>query len=236
MSGVAFGVPWYVHPAGDPAAWEELRALAPALGFVVVNVHDGPGAPDDPYYPPALAALAALTGVELVGYVDLAYGDRPVRDVLADVGRWMDVAAVQGIMFDQVPSDGRSLVRLAGLADTARRLGARTVMANPGVVPPPDLLELFDVTCVFEGDARAYGAFSPPRWLRAVPPSRIWHLVHTCPASDVLPTLRRAGKLGAGLAWVTDGTLPNPWDHVPAPVRAATTPPPGPDGRTRPPR
>jgi hypothetical protein len=220
VSATAFGVPWYVHPAADPAAWDELLTLAPMLGFVVVNVNDGPGGVDDPYYP---AALAPLAGIDLVGYVDLAYGDRPVAEVFADVGRWMTMAGapVRGIMFDQVPSGGRALVHLNGLAAAARRAGAAMVIANPGVVPQPDLLEIFDVTCVFEGDAQAYAAFRPPPWLREVPPARVWHLVHSCPADEVLATLEGTADRGAGLAWVTDGVLPNPWDHLPGGLRVA---------------
>jgi hypothetical protein len=126
-------------------------------------------------------------------------------------------------MFDQVPSGGVELVHLNGLAAAALRAGATTVIANPGVVPQPDLLEIFDVTCVFEGDAEAYAAFRPPRWLRKVPPTRVWHLVHSCPADEVRATLLRSAAHGAGLAWATDGTLPNPWDHVPAALRAGAS-------------
>jgi hypothetical protein len=140
----------------------------------------------------------------------------------------MAAVPLRGIMFDQVPSDRSAVVQLAGLADAARRLGAATVVANPGVVPAPDLLEIFDVTCVFEGHAQDFGAFHPPRWLQEVPPSRVWHLVHSCPTTEVRATLARAAANGAGLAWVTDGTLPNPWDHVPAPVRVDAATGPGP--------
>lgn len=222
----AAGIPWYVHPATDPAAWAALAALDPRPRFVVVNVHDGPGSAVDPYYPSALGALGHL---DLVGYVDLAYGERPRAEVLDDVWAWRARYDVAGILFDQVPADGRDLVALADLVRDTRRLGARLVIANPGVVPAADHLELFDVTCVFEGDASAHAVFVPPGWLRGVPSDRIWHLVHGCADAERGAVLRRARHLGAGVAWASTGTLPNPWDRLDGPGGGG---PVGPDRRT----
>ncbi len=219
-AGPLLGVPWYVHPAEAPERWDALAGLAPRCRFVVANVHDGPGGADDPWYPRALVALHRH--VPVLGYVDLAYGDRPRRLVLDDVAAWVARYQVDGVFLDQVPSAARAIVGLAQLAEATRRLGAGVVVANPGVVPSPDHLEVFDVTCTFEADAEAYTWFEPPAWLRAVPADRVWHLVHGCPPGLVPALLDRAGRTGAGVAWVTEGVLPNPWDRLPA---ALTTPP-----------
>jgi hypothetical protein len=58
-------------PALDTAPAHE----APARSVAVINMRDGPGEPDDPYYPPVVDRLAK-EGVTMLGYVDAAYGLR----------------------------------------------------------------------------------------------------------------------------------------------------------------
>jgi hypothetical protein len=212
MSTVRTAVPWYVHPAEDPAAWATLAVQEPRPSFAVVNVHDGPGEPDDPWYP---AALAGLRGMRLVGYVDVAYGERPPAEVLRDVRTWLDVYKVGGVMLDQLPADAASVGRCAEYVGAARRAGAGFVVGNPGVEPQLALLARLDVTCVFEGSAEAYADFRPSSALSRIPRSRVWHLVHSCPPHLLAEVTERAGRLGAGHAYVTDRAMPHPWGGFP---------------------
>jgi hypothetical protein len=212
MTAARAALPWYVHPAEDPAAWHRLAGRTPRPSFVVVNVHNGPGSPDDPWYP---EALAQLRGTRLVGYVDLAYGERPVAEVAADVATWLDRYRVGGVMLDQFPADAASTRRCVEYVSAARRAGAGYVVGNPGVVPPLGHLALLDVTCVFEGSAEAYACFAPPSGLSRVPRNRVWHLVHSCPPDDLPRMTARAERLGAGHAFVTDRVMPHPWGGFP---------------------
>jgi hypothetical protein len=100
------------------------------------------------------------------------------------------------------------------LAMLARRAGAGVVVANPGVEPCPELLDLFDVTCVFENTAAAHEELKPPT--ETVDPARRWHLVHGVHPSNLEATLRRADDLGAGLAFATDRPGPHPWTGLAA--------------------
>lgn len=202
--------PWYVHPAADPVAWARLREGAP-LAFAVVNVADGPGEPDDPYYPDALAQVAT----PLVGYVDVGYGRRPRSAILQDAGAWRERYGCTGVMLDQVPSDERSGAWSLDILDALRTSGCDRIVANPGTVPCPALLTACDVTCVFEGNLNAYLRWRSPSWVAAVAgPGRIWHMVHSCPEWLQPAVARRAGRRGAGLVWTTAGTLPNPWSTL----------------------
>lgn len=212
MSSVRTAVPWYVHPAEDPEAWARLASRRPRSSFVVVNVHDGPGGPGDPWYP---AALEPLRGLRLLGYVDVAYGERAPADVQRDVRAWWDLYRIGGVMFDRFPSDAATTGRCVEYVFGARRATASFVAGNPGVVPALGHLALLDVTCVFEGSADDYAGFGHPAALRRVPRSRIWHLVHTCPAPAIGAVWERAGQLGAGHAFVTDRSMPHPWGGLP---------------------
>ncbi|MCW2699432.1 MAG: putative signal peptide protein [Blastococcus sp.] len=213
MTAVRSALPWYIHPAEDPGAWQALAASTLRPSFVVVNVHDGPGRADDSWYP---GALRSLRGVRLVGYVDVDYGRRPRADVLRDVCAWLDVHKVGGVMFDQLPSDAAGIARCSSYVSDARRAGAGFVVGNPGVEPQLGYLAMLDVTCVFEGSAAAYADFRPSAALARVPRARVWHLVHGCPPEDLEAVTARAARLGAGHAFVTDRTFPNPWAGFPA--------------------
>jgi hypothetical protein len=212
-------LPWYVHPAEDPAAWEELATVTPRPSFVVVNVHDGPGKPDDPWYP---AALAKLRGIRLVGYVDVAYGQRDPAAVDDDVRAWMELYRLGGVMLDQLPSGADSTQRVAEYVTGVRRAGAGYVVGNPGTVPHLGHLAMLDVTCVFEGTAAQYEEFRPPAGLSRLPRARVWHLVHTCPADQIDEVTARTAQLGAGHAFVTDREMPHPWGGFPLAAAART--------------
>lgn len=210
-------VPWYVHPAEAPEQWQRLAALGDRVEFAVVNVADGPGLPGDPYYPQALAMLREH-GVRVYGYVDVDYGRRAVSLVEADVRAWLERYGIDGIMFDQVASGLAGLGHNRVLAILARRAGARVVVANPGVEPCSELLDLFDATCVFENDAATHARLEPPAEL--VAPERRWHLVHGVQADHLDAVLARTAELGAGLAFITDRPGPHPWTGLPTPALA----------------
>jgi hypothetical protein len=212
MTSARAALPWYVHPAEDPAAWDQLARLVPRPSFVVVNVHNGPGEPNDPWYP---EALARLRGIRLVGYVDVAYGQRDPAEVLDDVRGWMEMYKLGGVMLDQLPSGADSIQRCAEYVTTARRAGSGFVVGNPGTVPHLGHLAMLDVTCVFEGTAAQYERFRPPAGLSRVPRARVWHLVHSCPPEQLDEVAARTAQLGAGHAHVTDRLMPHPWGGFP---------------------
>ena len=202
--------PFYVHPLEAPDAWARLRA-GTGLAFAVVNVADGPGDDRDDAY---RAALAPGCATPLVGYVDVAYGRRPVAAVLADAAAWRSQWGVRSVMLDQVPSAPRAGAWSLDVIDALRAQGAERVVTNPGTVPHPELLDAADATCVVEGGPRTHAAACFPAWLRAVDPARVWHLLHSCPAPLQPAALALAGRRGAGLAWATAGRLPNPWARL----------------------
>lgn len=213
-------VPWYVHPAEDPDAWARLARGEQPTSFVVVNVHDGPGSPDDPYYP---VALDSLVRHRLLGYVSLAWGRRPATDVRRDIGTWLDRYPVAGVMLDEFPSGGPTSSWLPAVR-AARDLGAGLVVGNPGVVPDPAILEALDVTCVFEGTADAHARVERFPALAGVAPDRIWHLIHSCAPEQLLGAQQRAAELGAGHAFATDRGLPHPWGGLPRALETVAVP------------
>jgi hypothetical protein len=216
MQDLRVAVPWYLHPAEEPQQWAELikQSQLGRIAFAVVNVANGPGEADDPYYPQALAKLHE-GGVPIHGYVDTDYSARPPQDVTDDITVWLERYQVEGIMFDRVSSDPANLSYYGPLVDFGRRAGVQVMVGNPGVVPHADYLEMFDVSCVFENvDALHRRLTTMPRPVD-VAPERLWHLVHGVPPMGFEDVLSRIAAQGAALGFVTDKSGGNPWSGLP---------------------
>jgi hypothetical protein len=184
-------------------------------GFVVVNVNNGPGRPDDPYYGPALRELRATApGLAVLGYVDLDYGTRTVEDVLDDAEVWRRRYGVNGVMLDRFPSEGPDDAGSARALEAVSRLraaGISQIAGNPGTVPDPATAEALDVVCEFEGTGSDYAALSGTSSSR---PGR-WHLVHDCTRAEFVGVHEKAAGLGVDYLLVTDRALPHPWNGFP---------------------
>lgn len=210
MNPVRLAAPWYIHPAEDEAAWQRmLNGETPQLA--VVNIASG-YREQDPYYAPILERQWPGT---LLGYVNAAYGQRPASEILAEATRWLEQPAISGIMLDCVPSQIHQGHWELGVIEQLRSIGAGTVVANPGTLPDPALIEHADLTCVAEQDWQDFQGWQPPAWLRDHAAERLWMLVHNVPSGEQQRALQLCASRGAGYAWVTSGQLPNPWSTLP---------------------
>lgn len=209
MTGVA--VPAYFHPLREAVDWTRLCA-APRLGLVVINPASGAGLAPDVSYRPVCVALRRRSGVAVAGYVDTAYADRPLREVLDEIAAYRRYYGIDAVFVDQVTSDVATLGYYAHLAEQLRRRGVGPIVFNPGVLPDAGYRAIADVVVTFEGPWSAYRRRRVPD-----PPGagRTWHLVHDTPADQQRRAWRRTRRLGAGYAYVTDRRMPNPWDGLP---------------------
>ncbi|MFD0004320.1 spherulation-specific family 4 protein [Streptomyces sp. NPDC127178] len=207
-------VPLYVHPAEDPGAWHRLITRAAHTYAVVLNPANGPGRALDPAFVKAADALRAA-GARLLGYLDTDYGAREHAEITADLRRHQEWYAVDGCFLDQVPAAPDALPDCRRLVRSARRLGASTVVLNPGVHPAPGYARLADLTVTFEGPwSRYVSDFSRPSWTERLPPDRLCHLVYGVPEPLVPLALRTAQERGAGVCGPVTGEPPNPWSGL----------------------
>jgi spherulation-specific family 4 protein len=205
--------PWYVHPAENPPAWAVLKSSESPLAFAVINVANGPGPAQDPYYPDALRGGTATT--RLLGYVPVGFGARPVTEIITDIRAWRDRYGITGIMLDETPSRPRNGHWDVSILPLLRASGADVIVANPGTIPCDELLNAADLTCTFEGSWADYQVRQPGSAARRISPQREWHLVHSCPSESVQDALRHADEHDAGFVWATPGVLPDPWSVLP---------------------
>jgi len=213
-------VPAYFHPAAAPDQWDRMAAHADQIRLVVLNPASGPGDGPDLAFQPALRRLRQA-GVRLIGYADTNYGQRPWRDALADVRRYLAWYQVAGVMFDRVSAGLADLRSYALLARRARQAGAEVVVFNHGVYPHPAYARHADVLGTFEGPWDVYLEQAVPQWTRAWPAERFYHVVYSVPPAQLTNAFLMAGRRRAGCAYLTDLSGGNPYRRLPAVVPSA---------------
>ena len=202
-------VPAYFHPARDAGTWELLGRRQ--VDLVVVNPCSGVGAAIDPAYVDVRAGRLRCT---IAGYIDTAYARRPIVEVVGEAVTYARRYGVGSVFLDQVTSGAADLPHYRELTRRLRSAGVGRVVLNPGTVPDDGYFGIADVVVTFEDTAERYRCWDPG----VVPtgPAVTWHLVHGAPADTHVHTLATAARRGATYAYVTDRTLPNPWDGLPA--------------------
>ena len=207
------GVPAYGYPHAG-SMWDGLAELDGG-SIVIVNPDNGPGDSVDPTYERAMIPLREHR-VTMYGYVDTAYGKRTVGEVIADAERFVEMYRTTGIFLDQIPGEADAVAYLGEISAALRRDHLQ-VAFNPGQpVIDRRLVPLADHIMNFEGDVDLYRRTEFPAWADEAPAGLWWHLVYDVAGSDDLgAVLDRAAGLGAGVVFVTDGLMPNPWDHLP---------------------
>ncbi len=95
------------------------------------------------------------------------------------------------------------------------------VVGNPGTpYTLPAYLNAADTLVLFEGPASSYANYkplSPAPWIADHPPDRFANIVYDVKSpSGLADVLARARQTNAGIIYITDKTLPNPYSGLPA--------------------
>jgi hypothetical protein len=228
-------VPAYFFPSGSDSVnpWHIMcRRMNTTSGpsTAIVNPSSGPGTKAIAAYTEAIAYCHSR-GQRVVGYVDTAYGKRPLRQVFADVDAFYQFyPGIDGIFVDQMsncqgcgsiePSTSiRSYYRRIYLRVKSKSLAHSDVVGNPGAAASTAWqvdTPVATTVVVFEGRASTYSTWTPPPWVLARPAARFAHLVYAAAARDRAATCDRSRSRNAGYVYVTDDDFPNPWDRLPA--------------------
>lgn len=206
------GLPAYFYPGN---LWTQALTGDPKGEWLTMNPASGPGLQRDPNYAAAVKQAHAA-GAKVLGYVHTSYAARPGAAVQAEVTAYKTWYGVDGVFVDEVATDAGSLPYYQNLATFIRTTPGRLVELNPGTVPDAGYFSVGDSVVVFEGDYQSYQTTVFPAWLSKQPPRKVAHLVYAAPDQTALTTtLRLAQARGAGRVYVTNDTLPNPWDTLP---------------------
>jgi hypothetical protein len=213
-------VPAYFYPR-ENSPWDELAEAAARVPITaILNPASGPGDSADENFAAAVDSLRA-TGGRVVGYVHTSYGLRPMDEVTAEVDRYAEWYAIDGIFVDEMSNSGASAVLnyYGNLYSYIKTMDAAwEVIGNPGTNTHQSHIErpTADVFVVTENTGEKYASFAPSAWNFDYDPSHFAHLVHSEPSSATMAEyISLARSRNAGLVYITDDTLNNPWNTLP---------------------
>ncbi|MCX4964659.1 phage tail protein [Streptomyces sp. NBC_00654] len=246
---LGFGVPGYAHPLLAPAEWAELVRPGTPLHWAVLNIAGGPGSRPDPHCLEAAGRLrnareralhgeapddhVRASGGRLLGHLDLAFGDRPFDELIADARSFLDWYRVGGFYLDRCPAERAGLPAVRRLTSTLHALlegsdsvdeGGHLVLGH-GTHPYPGYAETADQLVTFRGRWADYRWSQVAQWTADYPPDRFAHFVHGVPRTHLEEAMRIARWQGAGTIFFTDrdgrtgqsdpfAALPSYWDEI----------------------
>ena len=206
------GLPAYGYPG--TGVWEHLSALQ-AGALVIMDPADGPGRSIDPRYSAAVST-ATRHGLCVLGYVTTDYGRRSAAEMKEEVERYREWYGVSGIFLDQAPASISSSAAIAHAVSHIRASGL-TLAINPGQpdIDPHDAA-IADHVVNFEGPHSSYRRCRFPDWVRDVASTKFWHLIYEVrDARTMREVAAMASRAHAGVVYITDATMPNPWERLP---------------------
>ncbi|GAC1357760.1 MAG: hypothetical protein NVSMB42_16840 [Herpetosiphon sp.] len=214
VAGQRIAIPSYFYPG---RYWQQLNAAAAVVKLAIINPNSGPGSELNTDYRMQVKQSQAA-GVEIVGYVDTAYGKRLLIDVVAEIDRYYSWYGIDGIFLDQVSTDCQQQPYFLALHDyiKAKGRGARVIL-NPGTQTSECYMTAGDIVVTFEGTYGSYRTtYLPASWTSSYPAERFWHLIYgTTKIEEMAQAVVLSKQRGAGWVYVTPDTLPNPWGTLP---------------------
>ena len=211
-AGLCLGIPAYGYPG--TGVWENLIGLD-AGALVIMDPADGPGRRIDARYRAAIST-ATREGLRVLGYVTANYGRRSAAAMEDEVERYREWYRPSGIFLDQAPVSISSNAAIVAVVNRIRARGL-SLAINPGQpdIDPEDAA-IADHVVNFEGPQSTYRRTRFPNWVRDVSRAKFWHLIYeVADARTMRYVATMADRAHAGIAYITDGTMPNPWERLP---------------------
>ena len=200
----------YYYPG---VKWDTLLARRPAIAMI--NPASGPGLAANASYVTQVAKATAA-GATVLGYVYSSYAARPLVDVQADIDKHVLFYGVKGIFLDEVSNSDNNLPYYQSVCAYAHSKGLK-ICLNPGTKTTEGYAKAADWLMVAETSIASYRTRTAAAW-ESLPAyaGKCWHVVHSCPPADMPAAVAIAKAQAAGLIWVTDDVLPNPYDTNPS--------------------
>jgi len=219
------GVPSYSYPGTEKDFWSQLpgrkddnrtgRRDDSRGAIYVINPNSGVGTLQDATYE-AVVKKARAQGVTVYGYVFTHYGNRPASEIKKEVAPYKAWYGVHGIFLDETQLDKEHWTYYAGLSQMLLKSGLQ-IAFNPGQAQiDPHFMNLAHHVVTFEGSYVDYQIAVMPTWTRSFPAKKFWHMIYDAPDLTAFQqTLNLTRKNNAGVVFITNDKLPNPYDEVP---------------------
>jgi hypothetical protein len=205
-------VPSYFY-ASSPL-WPSLISQNLAVEYAIINPNSGPGTVKDNNYA-SVTAAAQARGISILGYIATTYGSKPMTGVLDEVRRYEAWYQVDGFLFDEAASGTDKIDYYASLYKSVKGV----VVLNPGTYPHQAYVEVCDVLMVEERGVEVTEDRSVDLadWMKGQPPHKFGYVIYgVSTAAKMRRILTKAQQRNVGYVFVTNDTLPNPYDSLPS--------------------
>lgn len=204
-------VPAYFYP--KTKLWQKLNQTKVTA---ILNPGSGPGIKPNSQYVNA-AKEFKNSGGNLIGYISSSYGWRPLDEVFSEIERYQQWYQVDGFFIDEMNNTPEKISYYEELYKGIKKINPKLkVVANPGAHVPEAYIHVADQIIVFENNVSELHKYKPQSWQKKYSISRFGQLVYGSNEDDMKKIVQQAKKNYIGLIYVTDDTLPNPWDSLPA--------------------
>ena len=216
-------IPMYVYPSDiyNNTIYNNLISFArehkdiPIIA--ILNPSNGPGGVIDNNYRVAIKRLYSAN-IYPVGYVYTNYANRPIADVKADIDAWKTIyPEIKGIFFDEMTyEDNPTYVNYyKELSDYIYSKNIKFSIGNSKVPCAGSYYNTFDIIINWENSMYPTEAQAKEDWAGGSSEYSILKrglLVHSQSSFDSI-TFTMIAKY-YGWVYITNDTLPNPWDTV----------------------
>ncbi len=225
--------PLYSYPnwySPESYIWDDIATATKAIRITaIVNPDNGPGlinSPNDDYQY-GLTELAN-NNAQMIGYVPTNYGNRNINDVKADILKYnrdfnTQNYQVTGIFFDEVSvsTDSQLLNYYQELYQFVKNSIDTPILDfvvfNHGTNTPEIYFNWADVNIIYEDSFSNWTRYTPDSYINNYYSDGFGALVYSAEeATDMEVALDLILDRNIGYAFITDDSLPNPWDKLPS--------------------
>jgi hypothetical protein len=217
-------VPLYMEPG---KGWDDLIASANAGTSIVaiINPNSGPVTSGPPSNWVTYINKMKAANIDMVGYVHTSYGARSISEVKAEIDVYASkYAGLKGIFLDEVSAQKGDIPYYKQAYDhIMSKSGYIHDILNPGASTDQGYLDVSSNIVVYESSASSYKS-PTSSWIKCAPSSaqkagwkyKFSGIVYGASQSQMSSIASQMASAGIGMVFITDRTLPNPYNPLPS--------------------
>jgi hypothetical protein len=176
--------------------------------IAIINPSNGPGSEIDDNYVEFISNLINSKKTP-IGYVYTKWGDRDIEEVKDDIDTWISFyPKIKGFFIDEAAEGVDKLSYYQELRDYIKSKGNYYIVLNPGIMPNPAYFDIADNIVVYENN---FSELNDSICTSYADKSSI--IVYGANEEEMIDILN---KYHCRYLYVTDDTLPNPYDTLPS--------------------
>jgi hypothetical protein len=209
-------VPLFTYPTSS--TWNTLitkKNANPGLAIrAAINPSSGVGSSKDSNYVTGINNLKG-SGIKVGGYVYTSYGSRDPNVIKAEIDNYKLWYNVDGIFFDEMSNVTGKEQYYKDLTAYVKSKGMTFTIGNPGTSTQQSFVGSVDCILIYESAGYPSVSSVASRTFNGQPSNSYFGIIpYGCASVDT--NWMTQVKQYCGWIYVTNDTLPNPWDSLPS--------------------